>query len=147
MYKARVVVYGNKEYDFVEDCFAADADYAVLKLMMYLYIQRSWVKLHLDFDKAFPISLLERSIYVELSKCQFGEGMREDKVMKLSRTLYRLKDAARTWNKLIFQERGSQGLKELNSAPCVFVKKQLFATCHVDDLIIYAKKRIDHKCF
>lgn len=65
---ARFVVYGNEEYDFVEDSFAPVADYVVSKLMMRLSIQHGWVKRHLDFDNAFLNSLMERLVDVELPR-------------------------------------------------------------------------------
>lgn len=62
-----------------------------------------------------------------------------NKVIKLNRALCGLKDGAKTWNKLLFQGLRCLGAKELNSSPFVFVKKNLFVICHVEELLIYAE--------
>lgn len=42
-------------------------------------------------------------------------------VLRLRRSLYGLKNAARTWNKLLFDTLSESSLKEVNTAPYVSV--------------------------
>lgn len=49
-----------------------------------------------------------------------------------------LKDAARVWNNLLFDNFQSYGLKECKAMRCVLVKPEPVVICYVQDLITYS---------
>lgn len=59
-------------------------------------------------------------------------------MFRLRRGLYGLRDAAETWNKLLFQILELCGLKEMDTAPCVFIGKKAIVFCCVGDLLLFA---------
>lgn len=52
--------------------------------------------------------------------------------------MYGLKDAARTWNKLLLDTFSECGLKKMSSAPCEFFRKEEVIFCYVDDPVLLA---------
>lgn len=43
---------------------------------------------------------------------------------------------------MLFRKFEESGLRELESAPCVFQKRDLIGVCHVDNLIIFEANQI-----
>lgn len=70
----------------------------------------------------------------------FPDASQQGKVTKLKKSLYRLRDAARVGNGLLFRIITDLGLEELKTAPFVFVKEALVIICYVDDLIQFTRK-------
>lgn len=59
-------------------------------------------------------------------------------VMRLKRSLYGVKDAARIWLELLKSQFAEPGLTQLNGAPCVFQNDRATVICDVDDLLIFS---------
>lgn len=63
--------------------------------------------------------------------------------MRLERSLYGLKDAARILHELVKHRCQKNGLKELPSALCVFTDHGIIVVCYVDDVLMFAKHQRD----
>lgn len=63
-YKARLVVCGNEDMEFIEERFATVVDFTFVKLFLSIAIQRNWKVIQLDFDNAFPNGELHRDVYI-----------------------------------------------------------------------------------
>lgn len=61
-------------------------------------------------------------------------------VMILRKSLYELKDAAHIWFGLVADKSEETILRYLNSAPCIFWKKNVLVVCYVDDLLVFTVK-------
>lgn len=73
----------------------------------------------------------------------YGLEERNKQVTKLNKSLYGLKDGARTRSELLNRMFKRLGLNNLSSKPCMFVKSNLIVTCHVDDLLFFGKTNDD----
>lgn len=61
--------------------------------------------------------------------------------MKLERSLYGLKDATKIWFKLMSKKFKEAGLREVESAPCVFKDDRVIVVCFADDLLVFANTK------
>lgn len=57
-------------------------------------------------------------------------------MFRLRKSLYRSRNGARTWNKLVLKILSECGLNEMNKAPCVSGGTSAVVLCFVDDLIL-----------
>lgn len=60
-------------------------------------------------------------MYVELLKHMYVQKERNERVMKLNKSLYKVRDATRTWSKLLYNNFRNLGTEKLRRAPCVLV--------------------------
>lgn len=109
-------------------------------MIFNLSIQQVWASKHIDFENAVSSGILERSVYPEILAHIFTEEQREGKIFKLRRSLKGLKEAARTWNKLLFKALEECGLKEMATAPCVFKKNNTVVVCYVDYFLLVTER-------
>lgn len=124
-YKARLVVNCNGEDSFDDDSFAPVANVSMEKLVMHTFMHSGLEVEELDFDSAFLNGKFERAVYEEVPKRLSDRSGKKDRMVKLNRSLYRLKDAACTWNKLLFDKFEKTGLQDLRSAHVCFRKEML----------------------
>lgn len=139
-YQARLVVCGNEEEDEGLDNFSPVSEFAIVKLILCIAIQRGWKMRHIDFQNAFPHGKLERPVFAELPKHIYPDEEGETSVMLLQRSLYGLRDATRIWNDLLTKHFEKAGMKILKSTPCVFHAKGIITVCYVDNLLVFAKE-------
>jgi hypothetical protein len=98
-HKARLVAKGyvqRQGVDF-EEVFAPVARMDIVKLILAVAAQLGWHVHHLDVKFAFLNGELQEEVYV----CQppgFEAKGQEDKVLKLQKALYGLRQAPRAWN-------------------------------------------------
>jgi hypothetical protein len=92
---------------------------------------------HVDVKTAYLNSPLEEEIYM-VQPYLFEEG--KDKVCKLNRAIYGLKQSAKCWNQRLTRVLIDFGFEQLKSEPCIFVHRSqlLIVGFYVDDLIILA---------
>lgn len=140
-HKARFVVCGNEETENEEESFSSVPDFSVLKLVMSIAKQRGWCERHYDVQHAFPNGKLERAVYVELPKFIYAGDYRKDHVMKLERSMYWLKDAARIWHEQVTLRFNQAGLMELQTAPCIFKDERIMVLCYVYDILMFAERK------
>lgn len=95
--------------------------------------------MHLDFEDAFPIGHLTRPVISGLPKEMFSPARDTGKLIKLQDSLNRLKDAASVWSDLLFNTLNQHDLTEMETTPCLFVRKRMIAVCYVDDLFLFAE--------
>lgn len=116
----RLVIRGNGEKDNKAECFSPVSDFTVIKILLCLEIQRKGYVRHVDFQEAFSNGNLERPVYAELSKYQIAGSTWESNVLLLRRTLYELRDAARSLFNFLNGIFESVGLKQLKTALFIF---------------------------
>lgn len=114
-------------------------NFTVIKLIMYITLQRGYHRRYFGFQNAFPNGKLDRLVCVEFSKAMFGDKLYWGNVMRLRRTLGGLKDAACICYDLLNSQFDEAGLIQLPSALCVFKFKSTIHTCYVDDLLVFPK--------
>lgn len=65
-YKDGLIVCGDEEREFMENDLSPFADFIGPKMITWLPIQNGWYYKYLDFEIAFPLGCLDRSVYKEV---------------------------------------------------------------------------------
>lgn len=119
--------------------FPVDPEFSIIKVIVIVTEQHRWHAKQFDVQNAFPNGILEQFVFVQFSTYIYNNVYRRNNVMKLKRSLYVLHVAARIWHKFIKDNCQKTGLKELQSAPCLFTDNGVIMACYVDDVLICAK--------
>ena len=140
-YKARLVAKGYVQrpgIDF-EEVFAPVARLETVRLLIALAAQEKWELHHMDVKSAFLNGDLFEEVYVTQPPGYEKKGD-EDKVPKLSKPLYGLRQAPRAWNSKLDQTLVSMGFEKCPLEHAVYKKfsgnSTLLVGVYVDDLII-----------
>jgi hypothetical protein len=150
-YRARLVARGFSQrqgQDFSET-FAPVAKMPSFRLLLTLAVQFDLLIEQIDVTSAFLHGELEDEIYMEVPEGIVYSG---DKVCKLQRALYGLKQSPRVWHLKLHNYLMQIGFKQSKSDYCVYYhntyrpEDNLFLLVYVDDLIICTKTqaRLDH---
>ena len=149
-YKARMVAKGyTQEYGIdYHDTFAPVLKYKTLRIIMALSVGEDIVIEQMDVKTAFLNADVSEDIYI-----QVPDGMRlhvsGDKVLKLRKALYGIKQAPHEWNKNINTFLLSIGFRRCVKDTCLYIKitrtgRRIIIGLFVDDMTIsYSKKDIE----
>ena len=144
-YKARLVVKGFQQIeglDYVET-FAPVVRFDSVRLILAIAASEDMKLRQFDVKTAFLHGSLDEEIYMEQP---IGFTDNTDKVCRLLKSLYGLKQASRKWN-----ERFLDFIKKMNFEiskvdPCVFIKREdgslTLMTIYVDDGLIASNDRL-----
>lgn len=148
-YKARLVIFGNKQIKGIHyfETFAPVVRHTSLLALIALATARNWIMKQFDVETAFitcPLEKEDGEIYMELPKGFEIHG----KVALLLKALYGLKQAPRLFHMNIRNNLKKIGFKQLESDPCVFIYDSNTGTViigiHVDDGSLFASNQ--HVC-
>lgn len=140
-YEASLVVRGIEEKKLAKEFLSPVADFMVIKSVLRLTIQRGLHKRLIDFENAFPNENLNRSVYNASPRyVQSGDEVK-NKVPRLQRSLYRLKDSAKIWFDTEPHQYKVTILKELKTVSCVYYKNGMIVDCYVKDLLVFTESR------
>lgn len=139
-YKSRLVAQGftqkfGVDYDEV---FAPVARSQTFRTLLSVASSRKMIIKQFDVTSAFLNGRLDEEIYMKPAPgSQFG-----DKVYKLHKSIYGLKQAARVWNKALDRKMCEIGFTQSKTDPCLYIYsadgKDCFSIQHVDDLLFAA---------
>jgi len=136
-YKARLVASGCGQRPGVdyEETFAPVVRTETIRLLFSISAQKG-VKMKIyDVRTAFLHGILKEEIYMEILDGVKVEG---DKICKLRKSIYGLKQAGRCWNEHLTKVLERCGLKQSKEDPCLFYAKEdnkfLYCGIHVDDM-------------
>lgn len=139
-YKARVVARGFNQVYGVDyhQTYSPVIQRKTVRLLFSLAACNGWTIEHVDVLTAYLNSPLVETVYIEQPE-GFLEG--ENKVWKLQKGLYGLKQSALEWYKTIDNILIKLGLSKLKKDRCVYVNltKNLIVGLYVDDLGIWGK--------
>ncbi len=118
-----------------------------VQIVMILVLKLNVISIQCDITAAFVHGRVPptETIYVHQPRgFHCGKG---DKVLRLKRTLYELKQSSRYFFKYLTECLVKQGLSASNLDPCLFISMSLIVIIYVDDILIYGKsmKEIDHQ--
>lgn len=136
-YKARLVAQGFSQKFGVDydEVFAPVIRSTTLRLLLSIAGQRKCKVNHYDIKTAFLNGTLEEEIYMKQPP-GFESG---EKVLKLRKSLYGLKQAARVWNQTLHSALISNSWKQNQVDKCLYELKQGNKVCylliHVYDLL------------
>lgn len=142
-YKARLVAkgYSQKEGIDYEETFAPVVKFMSIRIIFSLTVEHNLHLHQMDVQTAF----LNGDIDVELYMTQPEGYEKGEKVCKLKRSLYGLKQASRTWNKKMDDTLKELGFRQSSADHCMYTlgtsgsKDWTILALYVDDLILAAK--------
>ncbi|CAG7717827.1 unnamed protein product [Allacma fusca] len=141
-YKARLVAKGcaQGEVDFTET-FSPVARGSTIRTMLSVANHKKYHAVQMDVKSAFLHGYLEKPIYMEQP-----EGMSDgtNRVCKLIKSIYGLKESSKCWNERFHEEMKKLGFTRLESDRCVYVKRCggviIYVLIYVDDIIVVSNK-------
>jgi hypothetical protein len=136
-YKARLVAQGftqkfGEDYDEV---FAPVTRSSTFRTLLTIASKQNLTVQQFDVKTAFLNGTLQEEIYMKLPP----NHIQSDKVLRLNKSLYGLKQAARSWNQTLNKAMTSAGFKQSKVDECLYIYKDHSHVCysivHVDDMI------------
>ncbi|KAF7569560.1 UBN2 multi-domain protein [Pyrenophora tritici-repentis] len=141
-FKARLVARGFTQAHGTDynETFAPTVRMDTLRLFMATVAAENLECFHFDIKNAFTESHLKEEIFLKQPQ---GVEVKKGYVLRVLRSLYGLKQAARDWNLLIKKELLAWGFVQSLADPCMFIhkEKQLRILVYVDDIAAAAKDR------
>lgn len=144
-YKARLVIRGylqefGVDYD---ETFSSVVRYESIRMLLSLAVSHKLYIEQFDVKTAFLHGTLKEEIFVEIPKGYTVRG--DNKVLKLLKSIYGLKQSPRCWLETISKFLNSIGLTAIPKEPCVFVGvfngARVICAIYVDDgLVLSASK-------
>jgi transposase InsO family protein len=146
-FKARLVARGFSQAYGIDyfDTFAPVAKLTTYRVIFALAALEQWEIHGMDVITAYLLGKLNEEIYMMQPEGFVRMGMKRNMVCRLLRSLYGLKQAARVWNLKIHAFLVKIGFVRSSADPCLYidVKRHLYITIWVDDLLIVGKNGTD----
>lgn len=146
-FKARLVAKGcSQQYGInYTETFSPVVRYATMRMLLALAVEHKLYLHQMDVCTAYLNGELKECVYMKQPE-NFIDAKHPQKVLKLHKSLYGLKQSGREWNSKLDEVLRSIGFEPCNSEPCLYKQKECmynFIAVYVDDLIIGSKKKED----
>jgi Reverse transcriptase (RNA-dependent DNA polymerase) len=144
-FKARLVAQGFSQKFGVDydEVFAPVARQTTFRLLLSVAGTRKYKVKQYDIKSAFLNGKLEEEIYMKQPP-GFQDG---DKVYRLRKSLYGLKQSARVWNQTLHDALVKQGCRQNEVDNCLYSRKLrgnvIYILIHVDDLLVAGSNEDD----
>lgn len=147
-YRARLVAKGymqKKNVDY-SDTFSPVVRHSTLRLLFALSVKLNLDVTHLDVTTAFLNGDLDETIYMQPPECLL-DAQTNNKVLKLNRAIYGLKQSSRAWYKKVDDCLVNIGYKRSRLEPCLYTKnigdKKTIVTLYVDDFFVFSNDDVE----
>nr|GEW47081.1 hypothetical protein [Tanacetum cinerariifolium] len=140
-YKARLVANGYTQTPGIgyEETFSPVADIRAIRILIAIAAYYDYEIWQMDVKIAFLNGYLNKEVYMEQPEGFFNPKY-PNRVCKLKRFIYGLKQASRQWNKRFDDEIKKFGFTQNRDEPCVYLKASgsniTFLILYVDDILI-----------
>ena len=107
------------------------------KILLYLAAYHNWEIVQWDFKNAFTHTEIDKELYV---KQREGVTIVPNKVYKLNKALYSLKQSSRQWYNHLANNLKKEGFYPIFADQAVFKNDTLgiIILCHVDNLLVFS---------
>lgn len=143
-FKARLVAKGcSQRYGLdYNETFSPVVRYASIRFLFALAVKKNWKCYQLDAITAYLHGEVSEEIYMEQPE-GYNDG--SQRVCKLNKAIYGLKQAGRLWNEKLEKALFSFGLKKSKTDPCIYFKEdmRLLIAIYVDDFLIFYVEKDD----
>ena len=135
-HRSRFCVRGDQQEYGVNyfETFAPVVQWSTIRLLLILILTNDWKTRVIDYTNAFPQANIDTDIFVE-PPALFGSKSGEDKVLKLKKSLYGLKQSPRTFYQHLSKSLQNRGWIVSEIDPCLFMKRNMICVIYVDDTI------------
>ncbi|UYV66049.1 hypothetical protein LAZ67_3006289 [Cordylochernes scorpioides] len=149
--KARLVAKGySQQYGIdYEETFAPVVRQSTIRMFLALAVEYNLILHQMDVQSAYLNGEIKEEIYMTQPE-NFVSRKYPEKVCRLKKAIYGLKQAGIVWHEKLDNELKNLGLKQLQSDNCVYIKHDegiLLVAIYVDDLIIAAEREDTLKSF
>ncbi|GKA80040.1 retrotransposon protein, putative, ty1-copia subclass [Tanacetum coccineum] len=140
-YKALLIAKGFTQTYGVnyEETFSLVADIRAIRILIAIAVYYDYEIWQMDVKTAFLNGHLSEEVYMEQPE-GFVNPKYPNRVCKLKRSIYGLKQASRQWNKRFDDEIKKFGFTQNRDEPCVYLKASgsnvTFLILYVDDILI-----------
>ena len=142
--KARLVAIGFSQREGVDylETFSPCPCVPSIRLLTAIACELGLDLCHFDAEQTFVQSTLDEEMYPRLPQ---GCGALSDKVVKLARSLYDLKQASRTWHNHLVRAMRGLGFEHCTADACVMRLVEngtvsMVVVVHVDDIFFVGRK-------
>nr|GFB28572.1 retrotransposon protein, putative, Ty1-copia subclass [Tanacetum cinerariifolium] len=141
IYKARLVAKGFTQTSRIdyEETFSPVADIRVIRILIAIAAYYDYEIWQMDAKTAFLNGHLNEEVYMEKPE-GFVNPKYPNRVCKLKRSIYGLKQASRQWNKRFDDEIKKFSFTQNHDEPCVYIKASgsniTFLILYVDDILL-----------
>jgi transposase InsO family protein len=139
-HKARLVAKGYSQREGIDyhETFAPVVRYASIRCLMALAVRNKMYIHQMDAVTAFLQGDLNEEIYMDQPE-EYSDG--SNRVCRLQKTIYGLKQASREWNSKLDSALIRYGVCRSKMDPCVYYRKDLslILAVYVDDFLIFYK--------
>jgi len=135
-HRSRFCVRGDQQEYGVNyfETYAPVVQWSTIRILLILILTNRWNTRVIDYTNAFPQANIDTDIYVE-PPALFGSRNGEDKVLKLFKSLYGLKQSPRTFYQHLSKSLQNRGWTVSEIDPCLFMKNNMICVIYVDDTI------------
>jgi hypothetical protein len=138
-YKARFCCRGFEQIEGVDyfETYSPVVGWATVRLLLTLSVHLNLHTVQVDYTNAFVHATLDEAVY-----CEMPQGFRQpNKVLRLKRSLYGLKQSPLNFFKRLKQALQNTGLQQSKNDHCLFIGNDVICVCYVDDCLFYSKSK------